>query len=220
MIRRLLVLTMALTLGSAESIRAQTPNAGTPQPTEISAEQLHAAHQAHDRGDYASALRIWMPLADKGNARAQTNLGVMYANGHGVPLDYGAAAGWFRKAAEQGDTAGLNGLGYHYDMGHGVPQDHVRVHKWYSMVAANSSEAYRLNSTKEASGATASIKRPIEANTSQGLASLQQSYSRIKANLQQRLFRHTFGIALLLLLGVIIATSVAFLIKIKISRLM
>lgn len=219
MIRQLFVLTIALTLGSAESTRAQTPNAGTLQLTEISAEQLHAAHEAHDRGDYASALRIWMPLAEKGNARAQTNLGVMYANGHGVPRDYGAAAGWFRKAAEQGDTAGLNGLGYHYDMGHGVPQDYVRVHNWYSIVAANSSEAYRLNSTEEARGATATRTRPIAANTAQGLTDSQQSHSRIKANLQQQFFGHAFGIVLLLIFLLIIATSVAFLVKKKILRL-
>ena len=219
MIRQLLVLTIALTLGSAESTRAQAPNAGTPQPTEISAEQLHAAHQAHDRGDYASALRIWMPLADKGNARAQTNLGVMFANGHGVPLDYGAAAGWFRKAAEQGDTAGLNGLGYHYDMGHGVPQDHVRVHNWYSMVAANSSEAYGPNSTEEARGATAARTRLIEVTTAQELKNSKQPHAAIKDNLQQHFFGYICGIAPLLLLVVIIATLVAFMVKIRVTRL-
>tara|TARA_E500000331_G_scaffold340249_1_gene371347 strand:+ start:173 stop:367 length:195 start_codon:yes stop_codon:yes gene_type:complete len=30
---------------------------------------------AHDRGDYAIALREWTPLAEQGNAAAQTNLG-------------------------------------------------------------------------------------------------------------------------------------------------
>jgi len=51
------------------------------------------------KGDYATAMRLWRPLADQGVASAQYNLGVMYANGQGVPQDYAAAVSWYRKAA-------------------------------------------------------------------------------------------------------------------------
>ncbi len=40
---------------------------------------------AAQRGDYATALNEWQPLAKQGNAGAQYNLGVSYANGEGVP---------------------------------------------------------------------------------------------------------------------------------------
>src|SRR5260370_32443649 len=43
---------------------------------------------AHKRGDYATTLRFWRPLADQGDAQAQFNLGVIYAKGQGVPQDY------------------------------------------------------------------------------------------------------------------------------------
>jgi hypothetical protein len=46
---------------------------------------------ADKRGDYATALRLWRPLADQGDASAQNNLGFMYENGHGVPQDYAEA---------------------------------------------------------------------------------------------------------------------------------
>ena len=36
---------------------------------------------AYKRGDYATALREWRPLAAQGDAKAQNNLGVMYAWG-------------------------------------------------------------------------------------------------------------------------------------------
>ena len=42
---------------------------------------------AHESGDYATALREWTPLAEQGHADAQYNLGLMYANGEGVPQD-------------------------------------------------------------------------------------------------------------------------------------
>ena len=43
---------------------------------------------AYDRGDYATALEEWRPIAEQGNADAQYNLGNMYYNGRGVPQDY------------------------------------------------------------------------------------------------------------------------------------
>jgi TPR repeat protein len=49
--------------------------------------------------------------ADQGNARAQFNLGVLYANGQGVAQDYAEAARWYRKAADQGHADAQNNLG-------------------------------------------------------------------------------------------------------------
>jgi uncharacterized protein len=43
---------------------------------------------AYSRGDYATALRLWRPLADQGVADAQFNLGLMYEDSEGVPQDY------------------------------------------------------------------------------------------------------------------------------------
>ncbi len=56
---------------------------------------------AFNRGDYATALREYRPLAKQGNAIAQNNLGVMNDIGKGVPQDYAEAMKWYRKAAEQ-----------------------------------------------------------------------------------------------------------------------
>ena len=40
--------------------------------------------------------------AEEGDADAQVNLGLMYANGEGVPQDDAEAVAWTRKAAEPG----------------------------------------------------------------------------------------------------------------------
>jgi TPR repeat protein len=57
---------------------------------------------AFNRKDYVSALSIVRPLADQGNAIAQSNLGLMYETGQGVPQDYTEAARLYRLAADQG----------------------------------------------------------------------------------------------------------------------
>ncbi len=40
---------------------------------------------AAERGDFATALREWTPLAEQGDTIAQYNLGVIYEKGKGVP---------------------------------------------------------------------------------------------------------------------------------------
>src|SRR6266849_2001584 len=56
-------------------------------------------------GDYAPALRLLRPLAERGNREAEYNLAVMYANGWGVPRDEAESNRWYRRAAEQGDAS-------------------------------------------------------------------------------------------------------------------
>ena len=66
---------------------------------------------AYERGDYATALREFRPLAEQGFALAQSVLGEMYYRGHGVPKNYDMAAKWIRKAAEQGLAVSQFNLG-------------------------------------------------------------------------------------------------------------
>ena len=55
---------------------------------------LEDAAAAYNRGDYATAVRLWQPLANGGDADAQFNLGQLYYRGRGVPQDYAEAAKW------------------------------------------------------------------------------------------------------------------------------
>ena len=63
---------------------------------------------AYGRSDYANAMRILLPLAEKGNANAQYDLGMMYRNGQGVTQDYTEAFKWSRLAAAQGSRDKLS----------------------------------------------------------------------------------------------------------------
>ena len=69
---------------------------------EAGSADLQKGKYAYDTGDYAAALREWRPLAEQGDAKAQYNLGVMYAKGEGVAQDYAQAAEWYNLAAAQG----------------------------------------------------------------------------------------------------------------------
>ncbi|MFP6688182.1 MAG: hypothetical protein VCD31_02525, partial [Alphaproteobacteria bacterium] len=56
---------------------------------------------AAQRGDFATALQEFRPLAEQGDADAQTLIGMMYNEGLGVPKNDAEAVKWFHKAAEQ-----------------------------------------------------------------------------------------------------------------------
>ena len=62
----------------------------------VAARPLDDALTAHQKGDFATALRLFRPLAEQGDGRAQYNLGVMYDKGRGAPQDYAEAMKWYR----------------------------------------------------------------------------------------------------------------------------
>ena len=128
---------------------------------------------AAERGDYATAFKLWRPLADQGDASAQFNLGIMYAQGEGVPQDYVQAHKWYRKAADQGDADAQFNLGIMYAQGEGVPQDYVQAHKWWNLAAARyeASETVDRNMAVENRDIVAAKMTPAQIAEAQKLAS-------------------------------------------------
>ncbi|MBR1174274.1 sel1 repeat family protein [Bradyrhizobium sp. KB893862 SZCCT0404] len=101
--------------------------------TPASAQSLRQGVSAFQRQDYARASQTFIPLAERGNAAAQTYLGFLFETGRGVPQNYTEAAMWYRRAAEQGDSRAQYSLGLLYDRGFGVPQNIVEASKWLNL---------------------------------------------------------------------------------------
>ena len=59
---------------------------------------------SYNRGDYVPAISLFRPLAQAGNARAQSIMGVMYRKGQGVAPDSARAYMWLSVAAARGDA--------------------------------------------------------------------------------------------------------------------
>ena len=120
--------------------------------------------------------------AEQGDPDAQSNLGIMYHNGEGVPQDYQEAVKWYRLAAEQGVASAQGNLGVMYDNGEGVPQDYVQAHKWINLAAASRTTKagdYRLARDAVAEKMTAS-----QVAEAQRLARewQQKTWEQLKAN--------------------------------------
>jgi hypothetical protein len=99
------------------------------------ADPMADAAQAYRAGNYATAIKLLIPQAKHGDARAQSALGQMFYDGKGVPRDYKKASTWFLLAAARGDVLAQYALGTMYQDGEGVPRDYKEAVKWYLLAA-------------------------------------------------------------------------------------
>jgi V8-like Glu-specific endopeptidase len=102
----------------------------------VAAAELEDAVTAAHGGEYATALRRLNPLAEKGDARAQFDIGFMHANGWGLQRNPAEAMTWYRKAADQGLQIAQHFLGLAYVNGEGVRPDDAEAARWFARAAA------------------------------------------------------------------------------------
>jgi TPR repeat protein len=114
-------------------------------PKTITLDKQEDGTAAYLQGNYAAALRLFQPLAERGDASAQSNLGLMYEQGCGVLKDYRQAMKWFRLAAIQGNASAQSNLGVMYYKGEGIAQDYGEAMKWYHLAAAQGNPEAQFN---------------------------------------------------------------------------
>jgi TPR repeat protein len=104
--------------------------------------ELSQALEEIENGNYSSALKILLPLVERGDPHAQANLATMYQCGWGVPLDAAKAIDLYMKVAERNiKQECLSGVAYHnlatiYATGApGIPRDEKKVEKFNKLAA-------------------------------------------------------------------------------------
>jgi len=90
---------------------------------------------AYNSTEYDTAIAIWQPLAEAGDADSQYGLGMMYGNGFGVAMDDALAIKWYGSAAEQGHPGALCNLAVMHQNGWGVPLNEEEAVRLFSMAA-------------------------------------------------------------------------------------
>jgi len=92
---------------------------------------------AYTNGDFKAASKQWRQLAEKGDAKSQTNLGILYFNGKGVLKDYKTALKLFKMAGDQGDPEAQFILGKIYIEGDGVARSLRNAKYWVNLAFEN-----------------------------------------------------------------------------------
>lgn len=114
-------------LGNSTYLTPRRPTRTTAQDCRLRGGE----YVAFDRADYKTALRVWLPAAEAGDADAQNSVGEIFERGLGTEPNYEVAALWFKRAAEQGHKGAQFNLGTLYEAGKGVPQDKAVALNWY-----------------------------------------------------------------------------------------
>ncbi|KAF9160295.1 hypothetical protein DFQ26_005701, partial [Actinomortierella ambigua] len=83
--------------------------------------------------------------AERGDAIAQSALGLMYKNGRGVGQSDVEAVKWFTMAASQWHSTGQNNLGLMYKNGRGLEQSDVEAVKWFTQAAIQGNPSGQCN---------------------------------------------------------------------------
>ena len=99
------------------------------------AEDFVVGLKAFKSQDYNTAYEQFITLAEAGDIRAQTYIGMMHFNGLSVPRNFEIAASWYEKAASNGHPHAQFHLGWMYDTGKGVEQDISLAFGWFESAA-------------------------------------------------------------------------------------
>ena len=90
---------------------------------------------AYHEGDFAMAAVEFLIAAEKGDARAQLNLRLLYDRGLGLEQDPTEAAKWYGRAADNGNLIAQTNLAAMYFQGLGVEQSDELAASWYHQAA-------------------------------------------------------------------------------------
>ncbi len=90
---------------------------------------IEKAHEAYNKQDFTTALRLYTELAEAGNADAKTSLGYMYQNAQGCEKNDVLAVEYYKMAAEAKQPYALFNLAILYMNGLcGLEHDQFKAH--------------------------------------------------------------------------------------------
>lgn len=111
-----------------------TPSRSTTRTYTVK-EQYEKGSSYYDKGNYQEAIKWYTKAAKNGYTDAQSELGFMYLNGEGTPVNKTEAVKWLKLAGEKGDAMAQHALGYLYKNGDGVYKSESEANKWFKLAA-------------------------------------------------------------------------------------
>lgn len=100
---------------------------------------------AHDKGDYARAFEIWLPLAQQDDLAAMRNVALQLKEGRGTEPDATRALYFFERAGRGGLVSAQVNTAFMYLNGEGTAQDYKKASFWFHAAAIGGVPAARYN---------------------------------------------------------------------------
>lgn len=84
-------------------------------------------------------------LENQENPMAQLFIGILYAHGRFLEMDYNTALQWIKKSVDQNNSYAQNQMGDMYYYGYGVDKDYDQALKWYKLSAEQNNSYGQLS---------------------------------------------------------------------------
>ena len=111
--------------------------------------------------DLQKAIHLYRASAEKGNAKAQLNLALIYSNGTGVTIDLKESIRLFQLSANQGNAKAQFNLAVFYDTGRGVARDMQEAVRLYQLSADRTAQFSLAVCYEQGDGVEVDIKDAI-----------------------------------------------------------
>ena len=111
----------------------------------VRANAFDEAITAYDQKNYDQAFQQFTVLAKQGHAKAQYNLGLLYAQGIGTSKNLRQALYWYKQAAQQKHINAMYNIGYLYQHSKKPVQDYKAAMQWYLKAAQRGSRSALVN---------------------------------------------------------------------------
>gem|GEM_PF-1153392 len=98
------------------------------------ASQLDEGIQAFERQDYQASYKKLLPLAEKGDGKAQYYVGEMLVGGMGVSSNIDKGVYWLEQSVSNRNHMAAKTLGKMYLSGFGVPMDTEKGTKYFALL--------------------------------------------------------------------------------------
>ena len=130
---------------TTNKVKRTVSSSGNTTRSYTTREMFEMGKSFYDKGNYTEALNWYKKAAENGSSDAQSELGFMYMNGEGTPVNKSEGAKWLLKASENGDFLAQRALGFMYKKGDGVPQNISESNKWLKKASYQFYEVGRKN---------------------------------------------------------------------------
>ena len=151
---------------------------------------LGGEYVAWDRATWETSLKVWLDVAEQGDADAQAYVGEIYEKGLGREPDYAKAAIWYQRAADQDHSRAQMNLGYLYEKGLGIDQNVNKALNLYRLAAGITNDELTFTSVLERERAEASDElREMKKQASRSqyeAAALQDKLSQTQSELEAK----------------------------------
>jgi len=130
--------------------------------TNVSAADFATGAEAYDGGRYADAFAEWHVLAVEREIRAQVAIAGMHRFGEGRPVNFAAAARWYKRAADAGNPIAQLNYAEMLETGRDITRNRAAALMWYDRAARQGNDwaVKQHDRLAEISGAETKKRRP------------------------------------------------------------